>query len=390
VRTLRRVPGGAFGVILLSLLGAALAGSCAGRRPLPGPPVPAAAPDDIAWTLFLIGDAGAPTPRDPVLLTLIDSAARAPERSTIVFLGDNIYPAGLPDSTDLLWPIAAARLDRQIEVMRRSRVRGFFIPGNHDWAQHGPDGFQAVIRQAEFIRARSEGLAELLPPNGCPGPEIRDIGTELRLVFLDTHWWLHDWVKPEHPTSSCGADRPEEIVAALADAMRGGGERRVIVAGHHPLVSGGKHGGHFGLTDHLFPLRAVHPALWLPLPVIGSMYPLLRTSGASPQDVSNVRNRRMREAIDSGMAAAPPLAYAAGHEHNLQVLEGVTSRWLLISGAGYFGHDDLAVWLDRTRFAAKASGFMRVDLLRSGRTRLGVIGLDRTGAVSELFSTWLE
>jgi hypothetical protein len=43
-----------------------------------------------------------------------------------------------------------------------------------------------------------------------------------------------------------------------------------------------------------------------------------------------------------------------------------------------------------TLFAKKASGFVRLDVPHSGPARLAVVEVDRTGAGSEVFSTWVE
>jgi hypothetical protein len=216
------------------------------------------------------------------------------------------------------------------------------------------------------------------------------VGETFRIIALDTQWWLHGHDKPIGLARGCQSANEEDIVTRLEAAIATAGARKVVVLGHHPLASGGKHGGHFTVLNHLFPLRELAPWAWLPLPLIGSLYPIGRMSGISPQDVGHGRNRRMREALERGMADGAPLTYVSGHEHTLQVIEGTSARWLLVSGSGYFGHTDHTTWLERTRYAASRSGFMRVDALRSGRIRLGVIVVDPDGTWREAFSLWLE
>jgi hypothetical protein len=101
-----------------------------------------------------------------------------------------------------------------------------------------------------------------LPNDGCPGPEVVDTAERLRLVALDTHWWLHSHDRPEHPGSSCPADSEEEIVVALRAALEGAGGRDVVVLGHHPLQSGGPHGGKFGSNGHVTYVRGVEGSLY--------------------------------------------------------------------------------------------------------------------------------
>jgi len=209
-------------------------------------------------------------------------------------------------------------------------------------------------------------------------------------VVADTQWWLQDGPKPHDPGSSCPTDSDREVVDSLRAALRTALDRRVVVLAHHPLESGGPHGGHFGWKDHVFPLRAVKSWLWIPLPLIGSAYPIAREEGISSQDTPSAAYRRMRIAFDSAFAGFRPLIYASGHDHALQVIAGTSARYLLVSGAGTFGHLDRVTALDSTRFARSASGFMRVEFLHDGRARLSVTVVDDAGRGREAFALWLE
>jgi hypothetical protein len=216
-----------------------------------------------------------------------------------------------------------------------------------------------------------------------------DVGTRVRLVLLDTQWWLQGDPKPG-PGSGCRAADEGAVADSLrADLARAEG-RSVVVAAHHPLESAGVHGGFFGIESHLFPLRVVRPWLWLPLPGLGSIYPLARQNGISNQDQTGPVNRRMRKMFEAAMGDHPPLVWASGHEHNLEVLEGTSARWLLVSGAGYYGHEGAAFRRTDMRFGAAAPGFMRIEFLADGRTRLGVLAVDRKGRSTERFALWLE
>jgi hypothetical protein len=251
-------------------------------RPAP-PPVPE--PDEIAETLFLIGDAGKPAKgAEPVLVALRAHLERAGGRSTVVFLGDNLYPAGLPAKDHPDRAEMERRLDDQVDAVKNAAARVIFVPGNHDWANSGSDGWESVRRQEALIEDRGGHTVVHLPDDGCPGPEIVDTGERLRLVVLDTQWWLHSHDRPLHPTSSCAADAEDEVIAAFAGAVQGAGGRDVVVVTHHPLVSSGPHGGRFGPKQHLFPLTDARRSLWVPLPLIGSIYPISRSLVRNPQD----------------------------------------------------------------------------------------------------------
>lgn len=324
-----------------------------------------------------------------MLRSLERDASLARGRTTIVFLGDNVYPRGIPDSSSPARADAERRLRDQMTVVRDAGARGIFIPGNHDWAKHAAGGWDAIRRQGALI-AIDSGPSALLPEGGCPGPAVADVGSRFRLVLLDTQWWLHKGPKPGPGDASCSPNTPEGVTDSVRGAIAAAGDREVIVTGHHPLASGGIHGGHFTWRDHIFPLRAVAPWLWIPLPVLGSIYPIARRNGMSPQDFSGSANRRMRAAIESAFERRHPLVYASGHDHGLQVLTGSSARYFLVSGAGIYKHESPVKWLDNTRFAASDGGYMRLDALTDGRVRLGVIEVDRSGNGSERFSMWLE
>ena len=375
-----------WGVAWLGLaLGPALAQGAGAARP-----EAAASARNVELSLFLIGDAGGPDKDgEPVLVALGQELARDPARSVVVFLGDNVYPKGLPapDAGDR--PEMERRLDAQIDAVRLKGARGVFLPGNHDWEKEQAGGWEAVKRQGAHVVGRGAPLIGFLPREGCPGPEVVDFGPHLRLVVLDTQWWLQDGPKPMDPASDCGADSENEVLAALQGALGGAGDRQVVVAAHHPLATGGPHGGYFSLREHIFPLTDLNRALWIPLPFVGSIYPLARKGGATAQDTASGPNRRMREALEGVLREQPPLAYASGHEHALQVLESRSARRLLVSGAGFFGHTRPVRRIEGSRFASSAAGFMRLDFQEAGGVRLAVLSVDARGRMAEVYSEWL-
>lgn len=372
----------------IAFLGVAL-GSVLARGAAWGSPEPAAGLE-VDLRLFLIGDAGKPAPDgEPVLRALGQELARDPTRSVVVFLGDNIYPNGLPAADARSRPEMERRLDQQIDTVRSRGARGVFVPGNHDWEKGQSGGWEAVKRQGAHVVARGAPLVDFLPRGGCPGPVVVDFDPHLRLVVLDTQWWLHNGPKPLDPVSDCGADSESEVVAALQRALGGAGDRQVVMAAHHPLETGGPHGGRFSFREHVFPLTDLNKRLWIPLPFVGSIYPLSRKRGASPQDLASDRNRHMREALEGVFRERPPLVYAAGHEHALQVIEGRSARHLLVSGAGIFGHTRAVSSIEGTRLVSGEAGFMRLDFDRAGGVRLVVLGVDAGGRRTELLTEWL-
>ncbi|MFL5494603.1 MAG: metallophosphoesterase [Gemmatimonadales bacterium] len=391
---------------------AALAGSlgmlaCA-RGLLPGEkPEAAIALEQLETRLFLIGDAGKPAPGgEPVLAELSRQIAAEPAKSFVLFLGDNVYPYGMAPKGAPRRAQDERRLSAQLDVLLRNRVSGILLPGNHDWAKHTAGGKAAILAQEEFVRehvdsfSRAAGFPRayadsglvLLPGRACPGPAVRDLGRYLRLLILDTQWWLHPRKHPRSGEGECPRDGTErQVEDSIAAALSTAGDRDVVVAAHHPMLSGGEHGGFFDWRTHLFPLTAVRRWFLVPFPVLGSIVPLSRMGGYSPQDLSGPQNCRMRAGFDSAFAAHRPLLYAAGHDHGLQVLRGGGGRYSVVSGGGVYGHTGPVTRGLNTLLAMRASGFMRLDVMAgTGRERLSVFTVNASGSGREVYTLWLD
>ena len=325
-------------------------------------------PEQIETTLFLIGDAGEPDPRhsETALDSLAVQAAVAPSRSIIVFLGDNVYPDGIKEEGRAEYADARRRLEVQVNAVPLG-VRGIFVPGNHDWAGTTAFGLYSVRLQEQMLKALAGGRdIRMMPANGCPGPATFDVG-RLQLIAMDTQWWLHNYIVRD-AQSNC-VTTVNGVTSALRDQVKRKRDGRVtIVAGHHPLMTGGPHGGYCGVTG---PFRRL---------------------GGNSQDIMSAPNRTMRDSLESAFSAEPPLAYAAGHDHNLQVLKGGRAvQYLLVSGAGSASKGECGVRLRESYYVSQhRSGFMRVDILRNKGVLLRVYHFPskRKGGLS--FTRWLE
>jgi hypothetical protein len=245
-------------------------------------------------------------------------------------------------------------------------ARGIFLPGNHDWGDEGPFGLYSIRLQERLISTRSRGRhVRMLPGDGCPGPVTID-DARLRLVVLDTQWWLHSYIVRDS-ASACRNDMGAVTEALRQQVVPDRDDRVVVVAGHHPLMTGGVHGGYCGLGG---PLRRL---------------------GARSQDILSTANRRMRDSLDAAMSPHRPLVYVAGHEHNLQVMRGPSAHYLLVSGAGSYSKTSCAVRLRESYFVTQhRSGFMRLDVMKGKGVLLRIFEYDSGGAGGLAYSRWLE
>ncbi|MEZ4698993.1 MAG: BamA/TamA family outer membrane protein [Rhodothermales bacterium] len=329
----------AAGLGLALLLG--LAG-CTAARPYTAPAhrdwrsnPPALTDDHITYRVFLIGDAGSP-PRDgypdplPLLGTKLDAAG---ERGAVVFLGDNIYCCGLPDSTHPDRSTAELRLRRQLDAVRDFPGRVVFIPGNHDWNNSARGGRAALAREEAYIESYLDRGNTFLPDDGFPGPAVVELTPAITLVALDTEWWL---TRHERATGDAGDFEVEEegdVLLELDEVLRDHDDEHVLVVGHHPIYSNAQHAGRYAFKTHLFPLTELWDRAYLPLPFVGSLYPLFVRLYGSRQDLAHPVYRAMRTGLERAFGEHESLIYAAGHEHSLQYFEGPRHRYI-VSGAG--------------------------------------------------------
>ncbi len=283
---------------------------------------------------YLIGDAGDDFSSTTLYPQLRREVVEASKRSevVVVFLGDNIYPAGLREPSSSGHARDRERLDAQIDLVKGTGATALFLPGNHDWGHGASDGWRRVRRQSEYLArvARTGVKVKMLPQRACPGPE-RHVTRAAVFVGIDTEWWLRD---EDERAPGCRLRSESDVERALAKAIAPT-DRPTIVLGHHPLETRGPHGGYFGAQDTWFPGTNLWSGLLLPMPFI---YPVFRRSGITNQDVSGGRNSVFRERLSTLFRRLPtgPLAYASGHEHGLQVFDGKAhgSGVLLVSGAG--------------------------------------------------------
>src|SRR5437867_13039464 len=93
--------------------------------------------------------------KDPVLEMLGEQIREVGTESAVVFLGDNIYPNGMPDQNDKMRKRAEARIKVQLDVVKNHAGKVYFLSGNHDWNKGRPGGYEYMLREEEYIKSYS-------------------------------------------------------------------------------------------------------------------------------------------------------------------------------------------------------------------------------------------
>lgn len=288
--------------------------------------------DTIAARIVLIGDAGALVDGKQPVIDGVRRYVPLDKKTTVVFLGDNLYSEGLPDDQFPNYWQYKAVLDTQVNLVNGTHARGYFIPGNHDWMNGRPGGWYAVQRQQRYIDRISRKNIKFFPEGGCPGPVKVDITDNVLLVIMDSQWWLHQNEKPGIE-SDCSQKTKEEVLLELDDILSENERKLVLFAFHHPFKSNGIHGGYYTWKQHLFPFTDLRPNLYIPLPVLGSLYPISRGVFGTPQDIRHPIYQDMVKRVLEVVRRHHYTIIANGHEHTLQYFAD-SNISTIISGAG--------------------------------------------------------
>jgi hypothetical protein len=318
--------------------------------------------DSVSERLIFIGDAGEQQHGVHPVLEYLKKNFELNKHVTIVYLGDNVYPQGLPSRYAKDYPERKQILDSQINVVAGKQATAYFIAGNHDWMQGRPDGYQQLLNQYRYIQAQNKPNVSFVPDDACPGPQEIPISDKVMLVVVDSQWWLHRFDKPS-VRSGCDCTTQAELLNRLEDIVSRNEDKLLIFAAHHPFITFGRHGGYYNLKQHIFPFTDLNPKLYIPLPLIGSIYPIARGVFGNIQDTRHPIYKNFIAGVDSILSTHPNCIRVAGHEHNLQFIKQ-HEKYYIVSGAGS-KHAEITKD-DRLVFSSLKSGFAAIDVINNG------------------------
>lgn len=322
------------------------------------------AQDSVTARIIFIGDAGEiNTQQNNVLSDASDKII--PGKTTVMFLGDNIYPRGmaLPDGADTL-PMTLI-LRSEYEPMRAKNASVYFIPGNHDWDNSGPDGLNKIKQQWQFIEDQNDSLLKFVPADGCPDPYEINISDSLVIIAMDSEWWLFPYDR-DNKDADCNCTASRDVLATLRELLYKNRYKTILLATHHPFRSYGSHGGYFNWKEHIFPLTDLYKNLYLPLPVVGSLYPLMRKTFPGTEDLRHPLYKDMINSIDDVFKAFPNIIHVSGHEHGLQLIVDSSGQFTqIVSGGGAKGNYTFKG--THSLFAHQGAGFVTIDILQNNQ-----------------------
>lgn len=338
--------------------------------------------DTIVSRLVLIGDAGALTSdKHQTVVEAIERSIPLDKKTSIIFLGDNLYRHGLPDDQYSAYKDAKAVLDSQANIADHAKGMVYFIPGNHDWMNGGAGGFQAILREQRYLDGLGKKNLKFYPEDGCPGPIEVEISDDVVMIIMDSQWWIHNNEKPGIE-SECPYKTREEVVEEIKDIVSKNQRKLVIFACHHPFKTNGSHGGYYTIKQHIFPFTDIKPNLYIPLPGLGTIYPISRSVFGTPQDVKHPNYTAMINMVDDVLKTHPNVIHIAGHEHALEWIADSNQNYI-VTGSGC---RTARVSKSRnSKFEASQLGFAILDIYQSKKVTCTFYGA-YPDSVSKLYS----
>lgn len=331
--------------------------------------------ESIEMVVYLLGNTTACGPGDASLAILRNQLLAEEHPYAILHLGDMIPQESLNPPGE-----ASGQLRQLLEGQENGHL--YITPGDQDWDNAGRNGLKAVRNLEQQLEEAGGGFNLFLPSNGCPGPEVIDISPHLRLIAINTHWWLHPFDIPEAPDSDCSNLTREEFIESLEETIEESVGRNILIMGHHPLVSAGVYGGHMSLQQHLFPWAEAKNGNRIPVPVLGSFYAAYRQNVGSVRDMAHEDYQEFIDQMGDVLSGHPGLIYASAHDYNLQLLE-LELGYQVVSGS--IGKIESVGRETGSLFSAKENGYAKLEYFDSGTIRIAFYRMDPAGPV-ELYS----
>lgn len=337
------------------------------------------AQNDLTQRIVLIGDAGQAINGKWPVLDALKATIALDSNTSIIYLGDNEYAA---------LDKAHKALAAQAAVVDNTAAKAYFLPGHADWDGGDEDGEHTVIAQNEFLKSLNKRNIFIYPENGCAGVGKAELGNDVLILFMDTQWWLHKYSKPGLE-SKCDIKTPEQLIDELKDKVQDNAGKLILFASHHPLRSNGLHSNSFGVKQHLFPLTDIQGLknFYLPLPIIGSAYPVARNFIFTRQDRVHPAYTGMIQSVEAALEWHPYLLRVAGHDHGLQLIESKQGNYYIGSGAG--SHAERIRKRHGTIYKAEEPGFSVVEVAPNKRVSVTFYTVGENGKARKAYTEQL-
>jgi len=262
------------------------------------------APDrTLSQSLFVLGNLEELGPKHPSFDRLDDLIEKQEGEVVVLIAGDFIDADGLELEPT---PQEIAKLQR-LMALGNSATQILFLPGDREWDNAKKEGLKKVKELEDYIKKEGGDRHHFLTEDGCPGPDVLDIGKSLRIVALNTHWFVHDHKRPEEQDTDCDLLNESEMWEELEDLLQPDGERNLIIAAHHPAISYGQYAGYKQARRHFL------------APIVGSFIAGYHQNVGNSKDLANEGMAAFSGRMEDLLERFHGVIYTSGHEYDIQV-----------------------------------------------------------------------
>ena len=309
--------------------------------------------NELAFTVWLAGDLGAQTETvlPEGLKVLLAQTKEASKESAVVFLGNQVSgQLSVEAEKDLLL--------RRLEGLNSFEGKVYFVSGNQDWQLGGKEGLKEIQKAVKELLGKKSTWS---PKAGCGEPKVVELTDWITLILLDSQWH-YDLEYPIIDQKDCPIDDKVEFSKELVEVLDEYDNTDLLIATHHPFMSGGTYAGYASWKDHFLP------------PVAGSLVAGLKTIGLNEQYRMHPKQQEYADLVLSKTAQLGHIIFAAGHDLGLQYIKEVpgfsitgvvkSDRHFLVSGGlskgGYIRK------LSDADFGYQGQGFSKLLYMENG------------------------
>jgi len=314
--------------------------------------------DSISHIIYLIGNIGNDKKEENFLALngMINQLKADNDSTTVLILGNIFHNRFFPEGTNHIeQSLDSIKLIEILKNISKYSNNVFINPGKFEWALSKHRGYQCAVTYEYLVEKYIYEGNTFLPDKGCPGPEEIEIGNNTVILFIDTQWWMNRELKNvDWQNLDCGMESENDLLIMLNDAINRHEGKHIIIAGHHPILSFGKHNGYFPGYTHVSP------------PLLGSAYYLYRNAVGNMDDFANPTYNSLINGLKTIFNGNQDIVYVSSHESSLQYINE-DNIFQIISGTGsetnYVKKTDKA-------FTASVSGYMRLVIYENNEVWL--------------------
>ena len=220
------------------------------------------------------------------------------------------------------------------------------------------------IKDANAIKIQLEkslqGKKIFIPEPGCMSTEKLFLTDDLVAIPVQPILQDEGSILKKH---GCDIDDQVELIDEIKDDVDNYQRKNILMLAYYPLLNLGNHGGHFAWRQHLFPFSDLNKNLYIPLPVVGSIYYLLRSGFGFRNDQAYPSYKSYRRKMARALFEYKNVVYASGLEHNFQYYKYNKQDFIITNSSGKKS------WVGKNKragFTYAGSGLVKLTFLKNG------------------------